>query len=554
MRLVLLALCVVLTLLVAILPFPLGIPGEWTWERYPDAPTLGSWVAPVLAGLVVVAVMLAGARRIPRAGRVAIAGWLTALVAAAFAWLWVVQEEVPSPVHGLAKAAWVLYYPGPSGYFTEARRTASERFVTLQNYTSTLKKGDVLHQGTHPPGLIVAYWGLMDVSRLGPVAAIADRTQPESVRRGFDEILIEQRKRHSPTPLTQHDRRVLWLAMLLVQLTAAMTVAPLYALVRLDHDAETSWWTASPWAGVPAVAIFLPKSDVLLAFVGLLALLCWALAVRSATWPGRILAAASAGIAFWLGLCISLAMLPVGFAAAVLAGWDVWTASADRRQRLGHIAILAATTLAVLCIAVAIAWLATGLNLFEVWAWNYRNHAAFYAQFPRTWSKWLLVNPVELAVAAGLPLAALVVLGWLSRGTANDFGFWILDFGFSRRESLDQVQELPTDLNPKSKIENPKSPPLALPLALMVTWLVLWLSGKNSGEAARLWIFLMPWLCVLCARAIGQAVSRNDRALPVAALVCQLACSAILTLHVSGFLSGVPAARADSPVPAAANR
>ena len=545
MRLVLLALCVVLTLLVAILPFPLGIPGEWTWERYPDAPTLGSWVAPVLAGLVVVAVMLAGARRIPRASRVAVAGWLTALVAAAFAWLWVVQDEVPSPVHGLAKAAWVLYYPGPSGYFTEARRTASERLVTLQNYTSTLAKGDVLHQGTHPPGLIVAYWGLMDLARLGSVAAFADRTQPESVRRGFDEILIEQSKRRSPTPLTQHDRHVLWLAMLLVQLTAAMTIVPLYALIRLDHDVETSWWTASLWTGVPAVAIFLPKSDVLLAFVGLLALLCWALALRSETWPGRILAAVSAGFVFWLGLCISLAMLPVGFAAAVLAASDVWTASADRRQRLAHIAILAATTLAVLCVANAIVWLATGLNLFEVWAWNYRNHAAFYAQFPRTWWKWLLVNPVELAIAAGLPLATLVVFGWLSRGSGRDFGFWILDFGFARRES---------PFNPKSKIENPKSQRLALPLALAVTWLVLWLSGKNSGESARLWVFLMPWLCVLSARSIGQAVSRGDRALPVGALVCQLACSAILTLHVSGFLSGVPAGRADSPVPAAANR
>ena len=33
-----------------------------------------------------------------------------------------------------------------------------------------------------------------------------------------------------------------------------------------------------------------------------------------------------------------------------------------------------------------------------------------------------------------------------------------------------------------------------------VTLLILWLSGKTSGEAARLWIFLMPWLLWVCGR------------------------------------------------------
>ena len=26
-----------------------------------------------------------------------------------------------------------------------------------------------------------------------------------------------------------------------------------------------------------------------------------------------------------------------------------------------------------------------------------------------------------------------------------------------------------------------------------VAWVILWLSGKNQGEAARLWLLLMPW-------------------------------------------------------------
>ncbi len=32
-----------------------------------------------------------------------------------------------------------------------------------------------------------------------------------------------------------------------------------------------------------------------------------------------------------------------------------------------------------------------------------------------------------------------------------------------------------------------------------MTWGILWLSGKNSGEAARLWIVVFPWLIWLAA-------------------------------------------------------
>jgi hypothetical protein len=39
-----------------------------------------------------------------------------------------------------------------------------------------------------------------------------------------------------------------------------------------------------------------------------------------------------------------------------------------------------------------------------------------------------------------------------------------------------------------------------LAICCLSVWIWLWLSGKNSGEVARLWIFLMPlllWLPVL---------------------------------------------------------
>src|SRR5207253_327112 len=86
------------------------------------------------------------------------------------------------------------------------------------------------------------------------------------------------------------------------------------------------------------------------------------------------------------------------------------------------------------------------------------NHAGFYSHFPRTHWKWLLVNPVELTVAAGVPLTVLAI--W------SIVGQW-------RRADVRQTGHI---------------------WAWLVALGLLWLSGKNMGEAARLWIFLMPFL------------------------------------------------------------
>ena len=114
-----------------------------------------------------------------------------------------------------------------------------------------------------------------------------------------------------------------------------------------------------------------------------------------------------------------------------------------------------------------VAWLLVSLDLPGVWIQNFRNHAGFYEQYSRTYLSWLVVNPIELALAIGTPVFLYAVSTWLS-GTKG---------------SLRTGRSL-----------------ASFRLWCFVTLAVLWLSGKNSGEAARLWLFLMPWLLWVCGR------------------------------------------------------
>src|SRR5262249_33251032 len=104
---------------------PLGVPGEWEWDRIPFA--RGQWIAAVLGWLVAglfgglyLAFALLGARRLEGAGRGAVAIWLSGLTLGGFAWLWAVQESPTDPVYAMGKTGWVLYYRGTEGYFDQA--------------------------------------------------------------------------------------------------------------------------------------------------------------------------------------------------------------------------------------------------------------------------------------------------------------------------------------------------------------------------------------------------------------------------------------------------
>ena len=101
---------------------PLGVTGEWTWERIPfmRPEMIPGWiVAGIAFGVFLLAVLL-GLSRIKYANHFELSIWLTVLTASSIIWSFLLQDSPPGE-YRLTKAPFVLFYKGSSGYFTEAQ-------------------------------------------------------------------------------------------------------------------------------------------------------------------------------------------------------------------------------------------------------------------------------------------------------------------------------------------------------------------------------------------------------------------------------------------------
>lgn len=481
---------------------PLGIPGEWEWGRIELSRTalnevllnLGI-VAP--AGAMWLAYVLWGARRIDREN--ARSGLLlTGLFGVSMLWIFAVQVLPPSP-HSQLKG-WVLYLPETSGYFYEARYEMNDADEFLAGYEAKMAAGDVLHVGTHPPGLFLLNRGVWTLCRDWPQATAALRwSTPSGLNESFDtlsEIAAERR-----LDLTDADKAALWLDMLLTQAAAVFACVPLFLMLRRSVSKSAAWLAASTWVLVPALAAFLPKSDALMAGLGAVFLWLWISGLQERS----VVRSVAAGVVFWLGSLCSLAIVPVGLAAG-LFGLAEWF-SADNRKRaffaLLKTGVISAGTFFVLC---GLFWWIVDVNLFRVWMWNYANHARFYEEYPRTPLRWVWENPIETVFAVGAPLT---VLG-----------------GVGVRQSFRRTDPL-----------------RSLVVGCLLAWGLIWLSGKNSGESARLWLVFFPWVCLLAGPAFDREPDsqRQDStwvASPWMWLTLQMLVSASTVLRVKVFLLG----------------
>ncbi|WP_339907467.1 hypothetical protein [Symmachiella dynata] len=479
---------------------PLGIPGEWVWDRI--GPPLDWGLTLIMAGVcgaIYFTYVWAGEARIVKCRSFETGLWLCGMVLLGFGWLWVAQDAAPAD-RRFSKTAWVLYYPGASGYFTMARDHEQDFDEFLSGYETLMAEGDVLHVGTHPPGLFIAYHWLIETCRSSPnLTAWLRFTEPASFSDAMD--LIAQKYASTPQAMRPEHRAAIWLAALLTQFTAAATVIPLFLLILRDFTKQTAWLAVSLWPTVPALALFLPKSDALYPLLGVLIWYFWLTGwEQRSAWRSLL-----AGGILLIGLTCSLAIIPVWVGLGIITLWRGWLCNPEQRVPGAMAKLWFSKTWAAigfLLPGVALWWV-TGINLLTVWIWNYRNHAGFYAEYPRTYWKWLAVNPLEFCIAAGIPLACCAILGGLR---------------MLRSDSRSRLA--------------------GLVWTCLCVGGLLWISGKNMGELARLWILLMPWLVWLAAGSL--AVDSEPSSLPIrsrwaAVFVLQLAVGIAMLMRVHGF-------------------
>ena len=147
---------------------PLGVRGEWEWQRLrvaPEVMALGLAGAGVLlfSGFVALGFRSLSRDNSPRREGV----WLAGLTLAAIVVQGVVQEGAP-PGYGLSKWIIALHTPGSSGYYTVARKQMADPRRFLADYPSWITRQDALHVGTHPPGLFLVARATLSLMEANP--------------------------------------------------------------------------------------------------------------------------------------------------------------------------------------------------------------------------------------------------------------------------------------------------------------------------------------------------------------------------------------------------
>ena len=431
---------------------PLGVRGEWEWLRLPVEPAAidvflaGSGVAiyALITGLG-----MAALRARATTGREAIA--VVLLMAASVIVQAVAHSGAPAG-YDLAKWVVALHQKGSSGYFTVAKNEAKNPWRFLEHYPEWIRGQDALHIGTHPPGLIVLEAVLLRTMEGSPgESRFVLGHVPESVDQMF-------RIFGKVYPMTTADRATLALTGFLTLLACGATVVPLYLLARVSLAAPSAWATAALWPLVPSAILFQPAADTAFPILSTTALALAAHASGQASKSQRLARAFGSGIVLALGMQFTLAFLPIGLIVAVVLLGDRETSLRER------IMATLATGLGFLALTLVV-WTLSRANPFVIWWWNQKNHARFYADFPRNYRAWVVVNPIELFVALGIPVSVWACFGLRS----------------------------PRDL-----------PKVSVATAAVLAFLTL--GGRNLSEVARLWLPFMPALLV----AAGATMERTE--------------------------------------------
>ena len=446
-----------------------GIPGEWVWRGNALPVRL---LPALLAGIALV--LLSGIACLPpkwdRMRPAARAASLAALVVVVFLLQCAMLNALGAP--WVAPGA-IIASPPATTYFSvslDVHRPAD----WIASYPELMPQLPH-HAPTHPPGFVLLF---LLVRRL--CASLISQPTPGMA------AAAEMYADAFGIGLTPSDAAAAMVGALVVALLGALGLVPLYFLARHLSGPRAAICASFMAASMPGLLLLGASPDLII-----MALAITALCLGYSAWrSGSLICAFLAGLAVAAGLFFSLAFALVGawallwMALGVLGSKD--RPAALRRLLGGGVFVL------------------SGFVLFYAalyFIWEYRPIAvvqqAFLAHrdvttvaFPRTYWKWVLMNPIECALFVGLPVCLAAI--WSRAGLSHH------PYSGRLKQSL---------------------------LSWLIILALLDLSGAVRGEVGRIWLFLL-WPTAVAGGA--WLATRSQRAGVAAILVLLQVAQAIL--------------------------
>ncbi|HUG53056.1 MAG TPA: hypothetical protein VMR21_05625 [Vicinamibacteria bacterium] len=457
---------------------PAPYPPEWQWPLR-EAPWTGPWWPAVLCAGGILGLLAASASA-PARARPRSSSRLLLLVGTVFGLafpLALVAGEGDGPLRTLFGR--VAYRTATSYYTVAIAPEAADPFEFLRRHHELLpgfRKG-AKHAATHPPGPVLVYRALLEVSERSPRlmrAVLRLAGLPESNPR-------RARLEHPPAA-----RAAGVMGALLILAGAVLTAWVVAGLaVALGCGALPAARLGLLWLLLPGPVLMLPQFDQFLALLVSLATFALLRALRPDAPRRGVGWSVAAGLLGGAATALSYgapAFLAIGGISALCAARAralTWAEGLRRCAVAG-----AVTFLTFLAPALA------GHHPFASAREALRIHREFFTE-PRSYVLWLAFDPLDLAVFVGLPVALALLWGTVAAARR-----------LVAHASLG-VEE-------------------AFRLGAVAALALLLLSGQTRGEVGRIWIPIMPLLLVAALARAPRAGAEGGPSAATALLIAAL--------------------------------
>jgi len=254
-----------------------------------------------------------------------------------------------------------------------------------------------------------------------------------------------------------------------VGLMASAGVLVVFRFARLwtdNHKARIA--AAALYALVPALTVFFPEFDQAYPILSMLLILLWVEALESA--ENRVPRAVALGLVLFVSTLFAYNLLSIG---AFLLYYGCYWMRKNRCARSGWYTVVGVGCVSAITFVGChlLLWLTTGYNAVAAFHNALHNQAHIAKILNRPYSVFVLLDPYDFLLGAGVLVLPLVVF-----------------YGCNRLRSSD--------------VDRAGSALLWISLATIAT---VDLSGLLRAESARAWLFLQPLLVVPAALELSRA-------------------------------------------------